>query len=351
MSGRLRAAVIGAGTIARQHLGALREVPEAEAVAVCDRSPAVAESVAERFEVGAWYTDHERLLEEVRPHVVHVTTPAASHAEIAQAALQAGAHVLVEKPITVDLGELDALLRCARRADRVLVESYSLVFGSQPLRMRELLDTGALGELVHVDVSFHLDVLAEGSRFADPNAPHPAVGLRGGIVGDFLPHLASLAHAFAGPHRSVCTTWSDRGASGRPEAEFRALVEGERATASLLFSGRAQPDGLWLQVAGTRMRARANLLEPHLLTERLRGGPRPLIPLVNGLELGVTEARGALRGLARRLRGGAGSYEGLWELVRRTYAAIATGTPPPVSLDTVERVNRLVADLVAAHRP
>ena len=79
----IKAALIGTGQIARQHLGCLRTLPNVEVAGVCDLSPALAESTAERFGIPAWYTDYRRLLDEVRPDVVHVTTPPPSHFPLA----------------------------------------------------------------------------------------------------------------------------------------------------------------------------------------------------------------------------------------------------------------------------
>src|SRR2546423_15435705 len=111
---RMNIGIIGTGHIARQHLACLRELPGVRIAAVCDLSRAMAESAAERFGVPAWFTDSRRMLEEVKPDVVHVTTPPTSHFRLASDALDAGAHVLVEKPITVTFGEAQALVEKAR---------------------------------------------------------------------------------------------------------------------------------------------------------------------------------------------------------------------------------------------
>ena len=75
----VKAALIGAGQIARQHLTCLKTLPGVELAAICDLSPAAAEAAAERYGIRAWFTDHRAMLEKVRPDVVHVTTPPTSH--------------------------------------------------------------------------------------------------------------------------------------------------------------------------------------------------------------------------------------------------------------------------------
>jgi predicted dehydrogenase len=335
----LRAAVIGTGRVAVQHLGCLQRIPGVRVAAVCDLSPGRAEAAAARWDVSHWYVDHRRLLTEERPDVVHVTTPPASHAGIALDALAAGSHVIVEKPAAGDPAAVEQLLDAAARADRRLVESYTYVFSSQVQRLLALRAAGELGDVVHVDASLALGILEPGSPFADPHVRHPAHDLPGGALSDFLTHLASLAVAFAGPHRAVATAWDERA------CELRALVDGDAATAALSFSAHARPEGLWLRVEATRARAVANLFETRLGIERVRGVPRPLATAVNDLAESRDSAQAALTGLVRKLSGGPGSYEGLWNVIERMYEAVATGGDAPVTATDIRAVNRLVAEL------
>lgn len=340
----MKAALVGAGQIARQHLACLRQLPGVTLAAVCDLSPAAAECAAERSSIAASFTDYRAMLREVRPDVVHVTTPPTSHFRVAMDALDAGAHVIVEKPATPTLAEIEALTRHAAERGRALVEDYNYVFNRAPREIRKRIESGQFGEVVHVDVLICLDILGP-DGFADPNAPHPCLSLAGGAIADFLPHLASLAHLFVGPHRRAQAFWSKRRRSVLPYDEFRAIVDAERGTASLGFSAGSQPDGFWLRVYGERMQATANLFETRLSFERLRGGPKPLQPLLNGLEEGRAVRRSAIGTLLRKFGGGPGAYEGLWELLARTYRALADGSALPVTSRDVLEVNRLVEAL------
>ena len=119
------------------------------------------------------------------------------------AALDAGAHVIVEKPATVTRAELETLIDHASERGRVLVEDYNYIFNDAPARSLALMASGDFGAVTHVEVLICIDILAPGSPFADPNAPHPCLSMAGGAIADFLPHLASLAHLFVGPHRSA----------------------------------------------------------------------------------------------------------------------------------------------------
>src|SRR4051794_39804805 len=148
----IRSALIGTGQIARQHLSCLRELPEVAVVGVCDLSPAMAESAAERFDVPAWYTDVRRMLEEVRPDVVHVTTPPTSHFPLAMVSIDAGAHVIVEKPATVTFDELDTLIGHALGRGRVVVEDYNYLFNKSTRAILDRIESGDFGAVTHVEV-------------------------------------------------------------------------------------------------------------------------------------------------------------------------------------------------------
>lgn len=343
----MKAVIIGAGTIGLQHLRALRRTPDAEVAAVCDLSPAVAEAAAERAGVPEWFTDHGKMLERIRPDVVHVTTPPTSHLRLALDALEAGAHVLVEKPITLDLDDWTELRAAAEAAGRWIVEDQNYRFDPSIRRVRALIDSGEFGELVHVEATYSVAIAGPASPFGDPNLPHPCLDVPGGPIADFLPHLAYLVDAFAGELRRVRTHWAKTDPKTvLPYDEFRALIEGSRATAAIAFSAHAQPDGFRLALHGTRMTARMDLFEGILTLARVGSGPAVLQNLRNALAEGRAWRRGALRSFRSKLAGAPGLFTGLFELVRELYAALAAGGEPPVTPAQIERARRLIAALV-----
>jgi predicted dehydrogenase len=257
--------------------------------------------------------------------------------------LDAGAHVIVEKPATPTYKEVESLVRRAQEAGRHLVEDYNYVFNRAPQEILGRIESGEFGAVTHVEVLICLDILGPGG-FADPNSPHPSLALAGGAIADFLPHLASLAHLFVGPHRNAQAVWTKRKSSLLPFDEFRAVLDAERGTAALGFSSNSQPDAFWLRVYGERMQATANLFETRLTFDRPRNVPKPLRPFFSGLEEGKTIRRAALATLLRKFNG-PGAYEGLWELLSRTYAGLAERSPVPVTASHVLEVNRMVEAL------
>src|SRR5258708_4173113 len=111
--GKLTGAVVGCGAIAREHLSAIAELDDVEVAAVCDLSAARAEAAAERFGIARWYTSHGELLADLRPDLVHITTPPASHLAIATDCLAGGLNVFCEKPMTMNYSDFCSLRQLA----------------------------------------------------------------------------------------------------------------------------------------------------------------------------------------------------------------------------------------------
>jgi predicted dehydrogenase len=337
-----KAALIGCGAIAREHLAVLAELQNVEVAGICDLSAARAEATAERFKIKKWFTNHQQLLTESEPDLVHITTPPSSHFSIAKFCLSAGLNVICEKPITMNYDEFRILKELAVTNRCMLMENQQLRFHSSVLRIRDLLKSDELGDLLEVQMFVAINSGA-GSAYADRNAPHFSSYLRGGVVGDFLPHIAYLMHMFIGPASDLRTIWSKRLVdSPHPADEFRAIIKGEHATGHVTFSGNAQPGGFWLTVVGTRMRAEANLFElPRITFRRSRAGEPALMSLVDGVQESRDGLKGTIAAFWKKL-GGVGSYDGLTEIIAQTYRAVEMKEPQPIPLEEINQVARLV---------
>jgi predicted dehydrogenase len=184
---RLRAAVIGCGAIAHEHLGFLSTSPIVALAAVCDASKATASFAKDWYRAERCFTDHREMLAAMRPDVVHVLTPPQTHAMLVTDAIEAGANVVCEKPMTGTEAETATLLELAERHGKLLVESRNLLFNDIVLATDRLNAAGQLGSVREVDVLLSLDLTA--GPFGDLNLSGPGVALPAGAVHDFLPHL------------------------------------------------------------------------------------------------------------------------------------------------------------------
>jgi predicted dehydrogenase len=149
---KIRVAIVGCGMIADQHADQLRYLPGCELVAACDTDELMARQLADRFRIPHIFTDAAEMLHGGGVDAVHITTPAQSHFALGRLCLEAGCHVYLEKPFTVNAVEADELLRLAQSAGRRITAGHNLQFSPEALRLRKLVHDGFLGGApVHVE--------------------------------------------------------------------------------------------------------------------------------------------------------------------------------------------------------
>ncbi len=146
MTDRLRVGFIGAGRIADMHFEGYRDNPRASLDAVCDVDLVLAQSRAAEWEASKTYDDYRRLLDDPDIDAVEIITPHHLHAEMSIAALEAGKHVSVQKPMAMNITEADAVLAAADRSNKLfrVIENYRFT----PLfaKTKEMVDAGEIGD-------------------------------------------------------------------------------------------------------------------------------------------------------------------------------------------------------------
>jgi predicted dehydrogenase len=148
MGSLVRCAVIGLG-VGKAHLKGYSECPDARVVAVADVDPkrlAQQESLVGKEHC---YSEHKAMLKAERPDLVSVALPNFLHAPATLDCLKAGAHVLCEKPMAMNVGQARAMLAAARKARRKLGLNLSFRFTPQARALRDLVEDGALGQVYH----------------------------------------------------------------------------------------------------------------------------------------------------------------------------------------------------------
>ena len=149
---KVRVGIIGCGGIANgQHMPALAKQNRAEMVAFCDIVQEKAEKAAKEYGVeGAKvYTDYRALLEDKTIDVVHVLTPNRWHSSITVDALEAGKHVMCEKPMAINSIEAQKMLDAAKRTGKKLTIGYQTRHRADSLYLKEEVENGTLGEIYY----------------------------------------------------------------------------------------------------------------------------------------------------------------------------------------------------------
>jgi predicted dehydrogenase len=354
----LKVAIVGCGKIADGHVQEIQKMPRlASLVAVADLEGLMAEQLAVRYGVPRFYDDIERLLAAEAPDVVHITTPPASHAALVGRAVEAGTHVYVEKPLAPSADETRRILEAVRRAGKKLTIGYSYTFDAPGLRLRELLLRGALGEVVHVDTVYGYDLQSAFGRAVLADGDHWVHRLPGKLLHNNLDHLLcrlpellpdarpdDAAHADPlGDTRIAATGWRRHGArfgDARDAMldELRVTFFAGGVSAHAMFSSHGKPVEHTTRVVGTRATAVADHVARTLVLE-----PRSALPGVFGrlapaFDRAAQHAREGAKNLAAFARNDLHYFGPMSTLLRRFYASIVDGGPPPIPYRDIVRV-------------
>lgn len=342
----LRAAVVGTGKISEEHLRFLGTDPRVELAAVCDLSPSLANYAVARFKAREAFSDSRKMLADIKPDVVHILTPPHTHVSLVSDALNAGAHVVVEKPVAPTHAEFLNLWNLAQSRGRLIIEDHNYRFNEPVQEIERLVRVGELGDVREVDVRMALGIRKPGGRYMDSSLPHPSHRLPAGVLHEFITHLCYLLLRFTPSFERVTALWSKHG----DEAIFKyddldALVVGGTVHGRIRFTSHSAPDCFTITVRGTRGWAETDLFQPHVRAVVPRKGGAQLSPLVNQFANGLTLMKSSVRGFRNKVMQKT-PYEGLRTFLDQTYEALRTGSEPPVSFADMDRAGRLIEALL-----
>jgi len=257
----LRIAIVGCGKIADSHASQIQRIKGCEIVGVCDTEPLMARQLCERFAVKQYFSNLTQLLTEVKPDVVHITTPPESHFAIAKQCLEWGCHVYLEKPFTVYEDEARRLIALANDKRCKVTAGHDYQFTHVARRMRTLVQGGYLGDgAVHMESYYGYEL--GGAAYAGAllgDKRHWVRRLPGTLLQNVVSHGIAriaeflttdspqiIAHGFISPFL--------RGL-GETEIidELRVIIcEEERTTAYFTFSSQMRPSIHQFRIYGTK---------------------------------------------------------------------------------------------------
>ncbi len=151
---KLRVGVIGLG-MGRHHIKSYQAHPCAEVVAIADVSEARLKEIGDQFGIARRYQSGEEMIREEKLDIVGVATPNYLHAPLTIAALEAGCHVLCEKPMALNAREAREMLDAAKRAGRRLGINFSYRFSEQSMALKREVDAGTLGDIYFARTIWH----------------------------------------------------------------------------------------------------------------------------------------------------------------------------------------------------
>jgi predicted dehydrogenase len=143
----IRVGLIGSQFITTIHFESLRSVPGVEVVAVTSATEANARAFAEKHGIRRWFTDYRKMYEMPDLDVVVLGLPNDRHCDATVSAAAAGKHVICEKPLCLNLAEADRMIDACRKAKVKLMYAEELCFTPKYVRLKQLVEEGALGKI------------------------------------------------------------------------------------------------------------------------------------------------------------------------------------------------------------
>lgn len=276
----MRFAVIGAGAnVFSMHATALQKTPALELVGISDVNLVAAEQRAEQLGC-PYFADHAELIASTRPEAVAILAPHPFHARLAIDCLQQGLHVLVEKPIGVDVADADDMIAAAHAANRLLAVNLQHRTRGEIRTAAKLIAEGRLGELQRVQMSAIWTRTRRYYAMAGWRGTWRGEG--GGVLMNQSPHTLDLVCHLAGQPSRV-TAWN-RTLYHTIETEdtSMSMLEWPNGALGTLFVSTAQAgEAERMEIAGTHgiltlSRGGLQLLESKTdLREFLAESPEP----------------------------------------------------------------------------
>ncbi len=248
MTAKLRYAFAGVGAVAyRMHKRSL-PLDLIEVVGVCDTQAAPAQLEATEWHC-PYFRDYRQMIDETKPHVFVITVPHIYHPEMAIYAMQAGVHVLCEKPMAIQVADADRMNAVARETGRVLAVNFQYRLRPEIVAAKKLITDGCLGKIQHVDL-----------KIAWTRTAHYYRGWRGGwnseggaLLMNQAPHEIDLICHLVGMPKRLYAWTATIGHDFATEDTVQAMFEWEGGALGSFHASTAEAgQDMRFEIIGTR---------------------------------------------------------------------------------------------------
>jgi predicted dehydrogenase len=271
-----RVAVVGVGSMGRNHVRVYNEISDAELVAVVDANPATAEALGRQYRI-PFYSDFQMMLKKERPEAVSIAVPTSEHFTVAKQILEDGCHVLVEKPIAATVTDAEELICTADRLDRILMVGHIERFNPAIIELKRRLEAGELGQIFQI--------------YARRLGPFPTRISDVGVVMDLAPHDLDIMRYLTGSEVVQIYAQTKHQLRTSQDDLFVGIVNFQDNTLGLLEINWLTPTKIReLYVTGERGMFRVNYLTQDLFfyeNAEANGSHWPALSILRGVSEGI----------------------------------------------------------------
>lgn len=342
---KLRVGIVGCGKIADGHAEILKHLDGAELAAVCDREPLLAEQLAVRFGVPAWYGDTDEMLARERLDVVHITTPPSAHVALTRQCVAAGADVFMEKPVALTAPEARELIAIVVAGGRRMTVNYWPNFDPPAMEFKQMLARGVIGELVHVEAFIGYDFAGTYGQALMSDPAHWVHRLPGKLFQNMMDHLFNRIvpllpdvepelHAFAYKRREGFRN----DATDTMLDELRVFLRGGNVSAYATLCSHARPVANTLKVYGTKATVEVDFYNRTVVSTASQRYPSAVGRLVPAVQMAGRYLSEAKKNVGQFRRSEFQYFAGMSKLLELFYEEIRSGGESPIPYAEILRV-------------
>lgn len=353
----MKIGIIGCGKIADQHVEQILRIPGCDIVAVCDSEELMAKQLHQRFPIKYFFHEAERLLDAVGPGgIVHITTPPMSHYELGLKCLEAGCHVYIEKPFTVNSAEAADLIQLAEAKDLKITVGHNAQFTHAACRMRELVKRGYLGgPPVHMEAYYCYNIGDQAyAKALLGDSGHWVRKLPGKLLHNIICHgISKIAEFIPSDHPKVIAHgFSSRLLRNIHEEdivdELRVIIDdGNSVTAYFTFSTQMAPKLHQLRLYGTKNALVVD--DDHQTLVRISGTKYKsyLDQFIPPLVLAKGYSSNSWFNVKKFLKRDFHSDHGMYTLIKSFYQSVMGKSPVPIPYREILLTAKIMDDIFA----
>ena len=227
---KLKVGIIGAGLISKlRHAPAYKRMNNVDLHAICDLNEELAIELAQEFKIPKVYTDSSEMIKDADLDIVDICVPPQIHAPLAIEAIESGCHVIMEKPMALNVSDCEAMIKAADEKQVKLCVIHNDLFHPPFLKAKEMIKNGEIGEFQGMRI-----VLSTPKHYMIDLKDHWYHKLPGGVIGETGPHIAYMSLEFLNDIENIeVSAKSFLNYSWAPHDNFRIDLEADNGISSI----------------------------------------------------------------------------------------------------------------------
>lgn len=316
----LKVGIVGAGLMGRWHSSVIKRLG-AETVSIVDTNSVLAQQLADKHKNNPTvFSNIDEMLSSTQLDVIHICTPVESHFPLSMKAIEAGVHLVVEKPLATSVDKTKSILALSAKNNVKVCPVHQ--FGFQDGTQKAISELGSLGELLHL-------------RFTTNSAG--GVGqvdnTLNDIIADVIPHPLSVLQRIRPNINLDSKQWA--GIHSR-KGELQVVGEADGIGLDIYISMNARPTRCEMELFCANGRIVLNFFHGYALIEK--GNVSRIQKLVQPFKYALNQLYVAGLNISKRSLSGEHAYPGLYNLIEKFYSSVENNTASPISAEEILNV-------------